>query len=88
MCNKSVNNYAHALEFVSECYQTQEVGHKVVNTYPSATQLVLDQFKTLETYDKAVGTCLWKFSDSETMNHARPMGWYNKFKQHNTLKNM
>ena len=24
MCNKAVDNYSHALEFVPECYKTQE----------------------------------------------------------------
>ena len=24
MCNKTVDNYAHALEFVPECYKTQK----------------------------------------------------------------
>ena len=32
MCNKAVDNYLHALEFVPECYKTQEMGYEVVNS--------------------------------------------------------
>ena len=32
MCNKAVDNYAHALESVPDCYNTQEVCGKAVNT--------------------------------------------------------
>ena len=28
MCDKAVDNYAHALEFVPECYNTQEMCDK------------------------------------------------------------
>ena len=35
MCNKAVDNYPHALEFVPECYTTQKICDKAFNTYPS-----------------------------------------------------
>ena len=31
MCNKAVNNYPHALEFVPVCYKTQKMCDKAVN---------------------------------------------------------
>ena len=34
MCNKIIGNYPHALEFVPECYKTQKMSDKAVNTYP------------------------------------------------------
>ena len=38
MCNKSVDNYPYALEFV----KTQEICVKAVNTCPSTIQFVLE----------------------------------------------
>ena len=35
MCNEAVDNYPHAFEFVPECYKTQKVCDKGVDTYPS-----------------------------------------------------
>ena len=31
MCNKEVDNYNHALEFITECYKTQRVSDKAVD---------------------------------------------------------
>ena len=33
MCNEAVDNYAHALEFVPDCYKTQKMCNKAVNTF-------------------------------------------------------
>ena len=30
MCNKAVDNYSHALEFVPECYKTQKMCDKAI----------------------------------------------------------
>ena len=35
MCNKAVANYPHALEIVPECYKTQNMCVKAVDTCPS-----------------------------------------------------
>ena len=43
MCNQTVDNYAHALEFVPDCYKTQKLCNKPVDTYPSGIQFVPDQ---------------------------------------------
>ena len=32
MCNKAVNTYPSAIQFVPECYKTQEICDKAVNT--------------------------------------------------------
>ena len=45
-CNKAVGSYAHALEFVSDCFKTQKMCNKAVDAYPSAIQFVPDQYKT------------------------------------------
>ena len=31
MCNKTVNNYPHVLEFIFECYKTQKLCDKTMN---------------------------------------------------------
>ena len=35
MCNKAVDDYAHALEFVPDWYKTQEMCAKAACNYPS-----------------------------------------------------
>ena len=42
MCNKAVDNYPHALEFVPKCYKTQNMCDKAVNIYPSTIKLFLN----------------------------------------------
>ena len=56
MCNNAVDNYPHALEFVSECYKTQKMRDKAIDTHPytSATQFVPECYKTQEMCYKAV----------------------------------
>ena len=34
MCNQAVDNYVDALEYVPECFKTQEMCDKVVDTCP------------------------------------------------------
>ena len=46
MCNKEVDNYPHALEFVLEYYKTQKMCDKSVSTYPSTIKLVPECFMT------------------------------------------
>ena len=57
ICDKVVDNYAHALEFVRHCYKTQKMHHKVINTYPSTIQFVFEYYKTPEMSDNAINTC-------------------------------
>ena len=40
MCNKAVQNYPHAFEFVPECYKTQNMCDKAVNPYPFTIKFV------------------------------------------------
>ena len=42
MCNKAVDNYHCVLEFVPECFKTQEMCNKVVSTLSSTIQFVLE----------------------------------------------
>ena len=49
MCNQSVDNYPHTLEFVPECFVTQRMCDKAVDTYPSKIKFVPE-----EICDKAV----------------------------------
>ena len=46
MCNKAVDNYFHALEFVTERYMTQKVCDKDVDTHPSSIKYVHEDYKT------------------------------------------
>ena len=47
LCGEAVENYAHALEFVPNCYKTQKICNKAANTSPSAIQFAPACFNTL-----------------------------------------
>ena len=53
MCNKAVDNYNHALEFVTECYKTKNMCDKDVDTYPSTINFFSECFMT-QMCDKVV----------------------------------
>ena len=38
MCDKAVDNYPHASEFVPECYKAQKLCGRAIDTHPSAIQ--------------------------------------------------
>ena len=42
ICNKAVDNYAHVVEFVADCYKTHEMCNEAVNTYSSTIQFVCE----------------------------------------------
>ena len=46
MCNKAVDNYLHALEFVPERYMTQKVCDKDVDTRPPSIKYAHEDCKT------------------------------------------
>ena len=46
MCHNAVDNYAHALRSVPDCYKTQKMCNKTVCTYPFAIQIVPNRFKS------------------------------------------
>ena len=46
MCHKDVDNYSHALEFVPECYKTQNMCGNTLDTYPSIIKFVSECYKT------------------------------------------
>ena len=51
MCNRAVDNYAHALENSNECRKTQEMCHESVDTCPFVFDSIPDQYKTQEMRD-------------------------------------
>ena len=53
MCDKAVDDYAHALKFISDCYKTQEMCNKAVNCF-FLFYCVLDQYKTQKSCDESV----------------------------------
>ena len=57
MCNKEVDNYRHALEFVLECYKIQKLCDKAVGTHPTTIKFVPECYNTQKMYDKAVNRC-------------------------------
>ena len=68
MCNTSVDNYAHALEFVPDHHKTQKMCNKAIDTSPSAMQFIPDWCKAEEICDIVVSKdpvmlkyCLGKF---------------------------
>ena len=56
MCNKAVDDYPNALEFVPECYKTYKMCDKTSNTHTSAIKFVPEYFMTQEICDKAVNS--------------------------------
>ena len=58
MWNKAVDNYAYALEFVSDCYKSQKMWNIVVKTYPPM-QFIPECYKTEEMCVKAIWICSW-----------------------------
>ena len=58
MCNKAVDNYPHALAFVSECYKTKKMCDIAADSYLSKVQLVPECYKTQEMCYQAVNRCL------------------------------
>ena len=45
MCNKTVDNYTHSLEFVPDCYMTQTICTKVVDTHSLQQNLFLNTIR-------------------------------------------
>ena len=45
MCNKAVDNYPQALEFVPECYKSQKMCDKAVNKHPTTIKYVPERCK-------------------------------------------
>ena len=54
MCNKAVENYPHASEFLSECYKTRERFHRGVHRFFFVFDSIPDKYKTQEICNLAV----------------------------------
>ena len=52
--NKDVNTCPSVIQFVSQCYKTQEMGDKAVDTCLFIFDFVLGQYKTQEMCNKTV----------------------------------
>ena len=61
MCNEAVENYLHALEFVPECYKTQNMCDKAVNTYPATIEFVPECYNIQKVCAKAFNKRLFVF---------------------------
>ena len=46
MCDKAVDNYDHALEFVPDRCKSQKMYDEVIDDYPSTIQFVSEGYKT------------------------------------------
>ena len=64
MCNKAADNFAHALDFVSDCQKSQKMCNKAANTYPPTIQFVPEYYKTQEICGKAVNRWVFFVFDS------------------------
>ena len=60
MCNKAVNTYDSTIQFVSDCYKSQEVCDKASSRCFLAFVFILDRYKTQEIFDRV-------FSDDSFM---------------------
>ena len=54
MCNKAIENYPHALEYVPECYTTKEMCHRVVHRCFFVFDSLPDKCKTRDICNLAV----------------------------------
>ena len=61
MCNKAIENYPHALEYVSECYKTQKMCDKADDIFHSTIRFVAECYKTNEICHRAVHRCFFVF---------------------------
>ena len=62
ICDEAVDNYSHALQFVSNCYMIQNMCDKAVNTYHSKVQFITDCYKNQEICGKAFKKCFFAFT--------------------------
>ena len=57
-CDKAICNYAHASEFVPDCYKTQQMCERVVSTDRFMLIQCPNRYKTQKMRDKAVDNYL------------------------------
>ena len=60
MCDKAVDNYPQVL-FVPDCYMTQKICDKAVNTHSSTIQLLSECYKTQKICNKTFNKCFLGF---------------------------
>ena len=54
MWNKALNTYLSMIQFIPECYKTQEISNKTVDTFLFVFHSAPDQYMTQEMSDKVV----------------------------------
>ena len=54
MCDKAVDNYLNALEFILDYYKTHKICNKTVSIYPSIMQCIFECYNTQECVMKLV----------------------------------
>ena len=59
--NKSVDNYAHALEFVPDCHKNKKQCVIKLSIFPFCNKTCFERCKAKEMCDKAVETCSFVF---------------------------
>ena len=73
MCNKAVHTIYFTIQFISECYKTQEMCDKAVNWRNFAFVYVLDWYKTQEICD------FWRSIYTSTLpgeiKNSKNVGW-------------
>ena len=57
MCNKAVDNYPHASEFIPKSYKTQRMCDKPIDTHSSTIQFVPKCYNTQEMCYEPVNKC-------------------------------
>ena len=60
-CDKAVDNYPHALQFVPDFYMTQKLCNKAVNAYYFTMKFAPECYKTQEMCNKAFNRCYFAF---------------------------
>ena len=61
-CDKAVDNYPHAIKFVSEYCKTQKMCDKIADNHPSAMQFLAECYKKQQMCYKTVNTCFFVFN--------------------------
>ena len=67
MCKKTNDYYHHSLEYVPDCYMTQEMYKEAVGTCPFMLQCVTNCYKAKEMFE--IGVSKEPFMSTSVYNH-------------------
>ena len=68
MCDKAVDNYPDALEFVLECFKAQKMSDKAVNTYLSTTEYLRLKKRVIKSLINVLLCLILPIQDSKMCN--------------------